>query len=86
MVDYTKDCLTGQPCAGANDCCPSPLPHSHLVFSYCWCRYIPPIGSFCQVGVGQCEYRCDAGYEWDGEACVECSGHVAKRKLLGVGS
>lgn len=61
--------------------CPPPLPNSHYVSDNCTgvivttCRKCDLIGNFC-AGTGRCSfagdcsYDCDAGYVWNGSACV----------------
>lgn len=63
--------------------CPAPLANSHyisdnctpahqncfcgLLAGACRCRITT---SLCNCSGGQCQYECDAGYIWNGSACV----------------
>lgn len=69
-------CRSTSECTGTCDC-PEALVNSHVVTDGCvcgsCCQNYPagacPEGCSC-LCTGTCGYDCDAGYEWDGEACV----------------
>jgi hypothetical protein len=69
----STDCQDVETCSGLS-CCPSPLPHSHLVANGCG-NVSPSYRCSCRSGAcsgsctcnpnGSCTYDCDEGYVWN---------------------
>lgn len=96
QVDCVNTNLDSSHCSDLLGECPAPLANSSLVSSdcvrtvsgYCTvCGGIPKRCSAtarCTVVSGACYYNCNAGFVWNGSACVAISAGL-KRLLVGVG-
>lgn len=95
----TNDCLMSNPNCTMGTCgCPAPVANSSQVLDSCTCQFVGNACTVCSLITnlcttryytcpcgGICGYNCDAGYFWNGVACIPVATQMIELPKMGVG-